>query len=83
MLLSKADRRISAAREEPRRMLGVFQGKLSALDPTSVLSRGYAIATHRASGAALRSVREAVPGESLDIRVSDGTFGAVVEMDKS
>lgn len=83
MLLAKADRRISVAREEPRRMLTMFQGKLSALDPTSVLSRGYAIATRRSSGAAVRSVKEAVPGELLDVRVSDGIFGAVVEREKA
>lgn len=83
VLLTRADRRISALREEPRRRLGVFQGKLSALDPTSVLFRGYAIATLRSSGAAVRSVTEAVPGEALDVRVSDGSFGAVVERDKA
>ncbi|MBI5341881.1 MAG: exodeoxyribonuclease VII large subunit [Deltaproteobacteria bacterium] len=82
-LQERAGRRISAAREEPRRRLGMFQGKLSALDPTAVLSRGYAIAVRRSSGAAVRSVREAVPGEKLDVRVSDGIFGAVVEREKS
>ena len=82
-LQERAGGRISAAREEPRRRIGVLQGKLSALDPTAVLSRGYAIAVRRSSGAAVRSVREAVPGEPLDVRVSDGIFGAVVEREKA
>ncbi|MBI5575943.1 MAG: exodeoxyribonuclease VII large subunit, partial [Deltaproteobacteria bacterium] len=79
VLLERAGRRISTVREEPRRRLGVYQGKLSALDPTAVLSRGYAIAMRRSTGAALRSKAEAAPGDQLDIRVSDGVFGAVVE----
>jgi exonuclease VII large subunit len=54
-------------------------GKLAALDPTAVLSRGYAIATIRSSGRAVRAVSEAVPGDALDVRVSDGSFGAIVE----
>ena len=81
VLLARAGGLVSAAREEPRRKLGVFSGKLSALDPTSVLSRGYAIAMRRSSGAAVRSVTEIAQGDSLDVRVSDGTFGAVVEKD--
>ena len=59
--------------------VAVLAGKLSALDPTAVLSRGYAIAAHRHSGRVVRSVAEVAPGEPLDVRVSDGTFGAVAE----
>jgi exodeoxyribonuclease VII large subunit len=77
-----AGRRLSFALEEPRSRLGVVRGKLSALDPTAVLTRGYAIVLHRSSGRAVRSVGEAAPGESLDVRVSDGVFGAIVEGEK-
>ncbi|MGE5189542.1 MAG: exodeoxyribonuclease VII large subunit, partial [Gemmatimonadota bacterium] len=68
-----------ARRAAGRKAHAVLAGKLSALDPTAVLSRGYAIAAHRDSGRVVRSVAEVVPGERLDVRVSDGTFGALVE----
>jgi exodeoxyribonuclease VII large subunit len=48
-----------------------------------VLRRGYAIALDRATGEAVRSVSEARPGRALDIRVSDGAFGAVVTEPKT
>lgn len=79
VLLERAGRRMDAAREGSRGRFDVCRGKLGALDPTAVLSRGYSIATMRSSGRAVRSVSEAVPGASLDVRVRDGVFGAVVE----
>ena len=79
LLLSRAARRADAAREGCRARFEICRGVLAALDPTAVLSRGYAIATVRATGRAVRAVSEAVPGEALDVRVSDGSFGAVVE----
>jgi exodeoxyribonuclease VII large subunit len=81
VLLEMATRRVGAACDASRGSLGVLKGKLFALDPSAVLSRGYAIATLRATGRAVRAVSEATPGEALDIRVSDGVFGAVVEGD--
>jgi exodeoxyribonuclease VII large subunit len=74
---------MDAGRQGCRGRLDVRRGKLAALDPTAVLSRGYAIATIRATGLAVRTVSEAAPGEALDVRVSDGVFGAIVEGEKS
>jgi exodeoxyribonuclease VII large subunit len=68
-----------AKRAAFRRTLEVFQGKLATLDPKSVLTRGYAIATHRETGRAVRSAAEVVPGDAVDVRVADGSFGTVVE----
>ncbi|MBI5419587.1 MAG: exodeoxyribonuclease VII large subunit [Deltaproteobacteria bacterium] len=79
LLTERAIRRIDAIRAMPRGRLGLLRGKLVALNPRAVLTRGYAIAAHRDSGAAVRSVSEVFPGEGLDIQVSDGAFGAVVE----
>jgi len=79
VLLARAARQADALRARPRERLRIGLGKLSALDPRAVLSRGYAIASRRSTGLAVRSVSETVPGEPLDIQVSDGTFGAVVE----
>jgi len=82
VLLERAVRRMDAGRAGYRGRLEVCGGKLAALDPTAVLSRGYAIATVRSSGHAVRTVSEATPGAVLDVRVSDGVFGAIVEGEK-
>ncbi len=79
VLRQRAGSLCDARRAAGRKAFDVFAGKLSALDPTAVLSRGYAIATRRRSGRVVRSVAEVEPGEPLDIRVSDGTFGALAE----
>jgi exonuclease VII large subunit len=73
---------MDAGRAGCRGRIDVCGGKLAALDPTAVLSRGYAIATARSSGRAVRTVSEATPGAVLDVRVSDGVFGAIVEGEK-
>jgi exodeoxyribonuclease VII large subunit len=57
----------------------VLAGKLGALDPKAVLTRGYAIAVDRGTGRALRSVAETRAGQAIDVQVADGSFGAVVE----
>ena len=82
VLLERAVRRMDAGRAGYRGRLEVCGGTLAALDPTAVLSRGYAIATVRSSGHAVRTVSEATPGAVLDVRVSDGVFGAIVEGEK-
>jgi len=79
VLLGRAGALAESRRAAGRKALAVLAGKLSALDPTAVLSRGYAIAARRDSGRVVRSVADVAPGERLDVRVSDGTFGAVAE----
>lgn len=79
VLAERAARQADAKRTAFRRALEILEGKLSALDPRSVLTRGYAIATHRGTGRAVRSASEVVPGDAVDIQVADGAFGAVVE----
>jgi exodeoxyribonuclease VII large subunit len=59
--------------------LTLLTGKLAALDPKGVLTRGYAIAIDRDTGRAIRSVGETRTGQAVDVQVSDGSFGAVVE----
>jgi len=77
--VSRAAAGADARRRRLRAAVEVQSGKLSALDPKAVLARGYAIALDRASKKAVRSVSEARPGGVLDIQVSDGVFGTVVE----
>jgi len=52
--------------------------RLSTLNPLAVLGRGYAIVSQR-DGSPVRSVRQVGPNEPLDVRVSDGQFGVIVE----
>jgi exodeoxyribonuclease VII large subunit len=50
---------------------------LSALNPLSVLSRGYAIVSDK-HGHVVRSVVQVEAGDDLDVRVGDGEFGVRV-----
>jgi exodeoxyribonuclease VII large subunit len=71
-----ADRMIS----ERKRAYAALLGKLEALSPLAVLSRGYAIAT-RADGEAsvtLGSVSDVSVGDRIRIRLSDGQLDADV-----
>jgi exodeoxyribonuclease VII large subunit len=83
VLLGRARTEADARNRLLRSDLDVLCGKLASLNPTAVLTRGYAIALDQATGKAVRSVSEAHPGRALDIRVSDGVFGAIVEKGKT
>ncbi len=50
---------------------------LSALDPTAVLSRGYAIVT-QSDGSVVSSIAQVAAGDALNVRVADGEFGVTV-----
>lgn len=59
-----------------RERLHARQVALSALNPTAVLDRGYAIITDATTGGLVRRAREGYADRTLQIRVADGTFGA-------
>jgi exodeoxyribonuclease VII large subunit len=54
--------------------------RLTALDPSRVLARGYALVT-KADGAVVHSVLQVMPGDALRVRVGDGAFGVNVTTD--
>jgi exodeoxyribonuclease VII large subunit len=54
----------------------ILSEKLGALDPSSVIRRGYAIVTG-ASGKVISSVRDVGTGQNIIVRVIDGTIEAV------
>ena len=56
---------------------GLIQ-QVSALSPTAVLERGYAIVTNQA-GQAISAVGQVSGGEALKVEVSDGVFGVHVD----
>jgi exodeoxyribonuclease VII large subunit len=64
--------RLRARLERAQRGLELAQGRLAALDPTSVLSRGYSILLAADGRTPLRSVTQVEPGAELVTRLADG-----------
>ncbi len=62
---------------EAEKMAGLGK-RLVALSPFEVLARGYAVVTRPADGSLIRSVGQAKENDVIEVRVSDGQFGAVV-----
>jgi exodeoxyribonuclease VII large subunit len=66
--------RLRTARER----LNGLRLHLSALDPTAVLARGYAI-VNTPGGNVISSVAQVHPGDALHVRVADGAFSAIAQ----
>ena len=66
MQLTRADRRLAA-----------LSGKLDALSPLKVLSRGYSIV--QKEGAVVKSTAGLSPGDELSLRMTDGTVTCLVQ----
>ena len=64
-----------AAVESRRAALAGVAASLDALSPMRALERGYGIATLRGSDVPLRSTKGIAAGDSIDLRLSDGTVG--------
>ena len=62
--------------ERRRAALDTLHARLGALSPVATLERGYAI-VHRGDEL-VRSSAQVAPGDAIDVRVADGTFGATV-----
>jgi exodeoxyribonuclease VII large subunit len=52
---------------------------LRAVGPESVLSRGYAIVRRAADDKIVRSTHQVAVGDSLNLRLLDGTIGATTD----
>ena len=76
-LSRRADLAMAARLRSTREHLRSLSLHLSALDPTAVLSRGYAIIT-QSDGAVVGSIVQVAAGDALTVRVADGEFGVVV-----
>jgi exodeoxyribonuclease VII large subunit len=61
-----------------REQVSGAEQRLRGLDPQATLTRGYAV-VRREDGQVIRQVTQAVQGERITVRVSDGDFGARVE----
>ncbi len=64
-----------------RREVEVLKEKLEALNPLSVLRRGYALVYSR-WGKLIKSVSQVRPGDSFTVRLWDGSFGGKVVANK-
>ena len=58
------------------------RARLDALSPLQILKRGYAIVRDLNTGQVVGSLSETATGHLLEVRVSDGAFGARVEQPK-
>ena len=67
---------------QAERVKGARQ-RLDALSPLQILKRGYAIVRDLETGKVVSGVRGTEPGHLLEIRVSDGAFGARTEARRS
>ncbi len=76
-LLDYQQRRLHHSRErllgDARQRLGRIAASLDALSPFRVLSRGYSIAQNE-DGAVLSTINQVTVGDSLRVRLSDGTL---------
>jgi exodeoxyribonuclease VII large subunit len=60
-----------------RAQLAGLDQRLAALNPLSILRRGYAVVS-KSDGTLVRQVSQVVPGDQLSVKVSDGEFSAEV-----
>ena len=65
------------ALERRRARLDNAHARLIALSPSATLERGYAIV--RRGDAVVRAPSDVAPGDALEVRVAEGSFGARVE----
>ncbi len=81
MRLDRTARRFAASVERltarGRTRLAAAAGKLDALSPLRVLSRGYALATY--NGSVLRSAAQVAPDDRIQLRLHDGALHCRVE----
>jgi len=76
--LIDAEDALERAAERAERNLDRTLAELEAYSPFGVLKRGYAVVTGP-GGHVVSSLRDAVPGEAVSVRISDGSFTAKVE----
>ncbi len=74
----RRSRSLAHAIEINRARLASAEMQLNALNPRSILERGYSLVT-KPDGSLVRSTKQVQPNDVLGVRVSDGKFGVRVE----
>ncbi len=72
------ERAMRAGLQSSEAALSVAERSLELVGPSSVLQRGYSM-TLRADGSVVRSAGSVRPGEAIQTRLMDGSFGSVVQ----
>jgi len=80
-LSARLDRGVTRQLDGARHRLGTSAGRLDSLSPLAVLARGYSL-TRRPSGEIVRSVRQVVVGDDVDVLLSEGTLACRVNATK-
>jgi exodeoxyribonuclease VII large subunit len=78
-LTRRSDQALDQALARRRSELTGLRARLDALSPQATLERGYAIVRQRDTGVVVGAIDRVREGDELDIRVSDGEFGARAE----
>jgi exodeoxyribonuclease VII large subunit len=81
-LAHRAATSLASSLKVQRAHLGGLDLRLQALNPSAVLTRGYAIVSHP-DGRLVRSVNQVKTQDELLVRVTDGQFGVRVENQKA
>lgn len=78
-LRARLDRAIAGQLQATSFRHAALQARLQALDPGSILRRGYAIISDGPTGKLLTSVRQMQPGQAVKLQVSDGAAAATLD----
>jgi exodeoxyribonuclease VII large subunit len=73
----RLDQALRRRLEQAHTRLAVLRAGLEAVSPQATLARGYAIVRSN-DGQLVRSVAQVEPGDTIEVQVSDGHFGAEV-----
>ena len=77
-LAHRADTALNHRMMLQKTRLIALEQRLKSLNPLAVLNRGFAVVS-KPDGTLVRRVQQVQPGDKLNIRVSDGEFGAQVD----
>ncbi len=75
----RCGRAVLSALYARRSDLGRESSTLEALSPLSVLARGYAVVEKLPEGRVVKSVRQLLPGDRLQLQLTDGSAACTVE----
>jgi exodeoxyribonuclease VII large subunit len=76
-LLHRTETALAHQMKLHRAQLNGLSQQLASLNPLAIIERGYAVIT-QADGQVVRRTGQVAPGDPLTVRVSDGTFGVIV-----
>jgi exodeoxyribonuclease VII large subunit len=78
-LRERLDRAVQAQLKAKELAVAALGARLAALNPTAVLSRGFAIVSSASTGKIISKTTQTLAGQSILIRFQDGTTSAIVQ----